>query len=210
MKNISFNGTCALRTVLLQTIDHINYAHSTVDMAATTWLEPDYNIVDIIEFEMEIEKRRRIEDFVIQFFKDWENAATTKLIVYVCQQLIIKEKKLYTITNDSFRHVTLVNFKVSFQAMCDELFGNNNNVKDEYVVSLLAFCIELDACMRDRLIEYTPKLLITSLIDALERVNFNPVTFNWNRQTGGELIENILTSFLFIIPSLLFFYVLLK
>lgn len=178
------------------------------DMMTTSWLdEPDYNFVDIMEFEMEIEKRRRIEDFVIRFFKDWENADTTKLLVYACQQ-IIKEKKLNVITNDSFRDVTVRNFKVSFRTMCDELFGTNN-VKDEYVVSLLAFCIELDACMKDQLIWYTPKLLITSLIDALERVHFNPATFNWNR-SEGELIETIVTSFVIIIPSLLFFYVLMK
>lgn len=179
-----------------------------MDDMMTSWLdEPDYNFVDIMEFEMEIEKRRRIEDFVIRFFKDWENADTTKLLVYACQQ-IIKEKKLNVITNDSFRDVTVRNFKVSFRTMCDELF-DTNNVKDEYVVSLLAFCIELDACMKDQLIWYTPKLLITSLIDALERVHFNPATFNWNR-SEGELIETIVTSFVIIIPSLLFFYVLMK
>lgn len=182
----------------------------------TDWFDPDYNFVDIMEFEMEIEKRRRIEDFVIQFFKDWETAtpATTNLLVHTCQQFIKEKKKLYAIASDSFRHVTAGNFKGSFHAMCMELFANNN-VKDEYVVSLLAFCIELNIYMQDHIWYNTPKILITSMIDALEQVHFNPVAFNWNRTMEGRqeemmLIENIVTSFVIIVPSLLFFYFLLK
>ena len=40
-------------------------AAATADME---WVDPNYNFVDIMEYEMELEKRRRIEDFCIQFF----------------------------------------------------------------------------------------------------------------------------------------------
>ena len=177
-------------------------------MEATDWLNPNYNLVEIVEFEMQIEKRRRIEDFIIQFFKDWETVASSKsLLVYTCQQLI-KERRLCAITQDMCRHVTMGNFNDSFQAMCTLVF-DNGNVKDEYIVSLLAFSIKLDECMHDY-IWYTPKLLITSLIDALERVHFDPGAFDWD-QSEGDLLQRIITSsFSILIPSLLFFYILLR
>ena len=37
------------------------------------WVEPNYNIVDITEYEMMLEKRRSTEDFVIKFFKNWDS-----------------------------------------------------------------------------------------------------------------------------------------
>ena len=114
--------------------------------AADGWIEqPTYIFVDIFEYEMELEKRRRIEDFCIQFFKYLEmsgggDATTKNLLVYICKELV-REQKLHAVMRDTFKHVTMKNFNRSFQDMCTELF--KDSVKDEYVISLLAFCIEL-------------------------------------------------------------------
>ena len=45
-------------------------------------VEPNYNIVDIMEYEMALEKRRSVEDFVVKFFKNWEsNDKSNNLVV---------------------------------------------------------------------------------------------------------------------------------
>lgn len=179
------------------------------------WIEqPTYIFVDIFEYEMELEKRRRIEDFCIQFFKDYEmsydGGATTKnLLVYICKELLGGEQKIHAVMRDTFKHVTMKNFNRSFQDMCTELFkdgGGGVVVKDEYVISLLAFCIELGDYMA-RHTWYTPKLLIIALINALEKAHFDPRTFN---SENSDLISRILTPFIVIVPSLLFFYVVLR
>ena len=40
------------------------------------WIEPHYNLIDIMDLELELEKRRCIEDFCIRFFKEWETSTT--------------------------------------------------------------------------------------------------------------------------------------
>ena len=166
---------------------------------ADEWITSNYNAVDIIEYEMTIGKRRRIEDFCIEFFKDWETCAQLPL-VQVCQR-VIKEKKHYTITRDLSTYLTIDNFDVSFRTMCLELF--KDTVKDGHVVSLLVFCIELDTCLQHHT-WYTLPILVESLVNALACVQFNPST--WNQ---SNLIDNVVTSFIIIVP-LLFFYILFK
>lgn len=183
--------------------------------AADSWIEqPTYIFVDIFEYEMELEKRRRIEDFCIQFFKDYEmsydgcGGTTKNFLVYICKELGREQKIHAAVTRDTFKHVTMKNFNRSFQDMCTELFKDGGDtVKDEYVISLLAFCIELGDYMKAaHHTWYTPKLLIIALINALEKAHFDPRTFNSEK----DLISRILTPFIVIVPSLLFFYVVLR
>ena len=165
------------------------------------WIVPNYSVVDIAEYELRIEKRRRIEDFCLQFFKDYWLTTNIKVpLIQICQQ-VIKEKK-YAITEDLSIHLSLENFDTSFQAMCVELFKNTD--KNGYVVSLLVFCIDLDACLQDHA-WYTVPLLLNSLIDALEHVHFNPPSFN-----QSNLVDNVTSPFVSIIPALLLFYILFK
>ena len=89
--------------------------------------------------------------------------------------------------------------------MCMELF-RNNEVRDEYVVSLLAFCIEPASTLQD-CAWYSLSLLITALVDALEEADFLPVSFNWNQK---DLLSSVTASFIVIIPSLLLLYTLFK
>ena len=164
------------------------------------WVTSNYNVVDIVEYEMKVEKRRRIEDFCITFFKDyWTTTNSKEPLVHTCQQ-VIKEKN-YSITSDISTHLTLENFDDSFQAMCLELFRSTD--KNGYVISLLVFCIDLDTCLQDRM-WYTVSLLIDSLVDALEYIHFNPTI---NQTT---LADGMTSSIVSILPALLLFYILFK
>lgn len=167
------------------------------------WVEPKYNLVDIVAFEMKLEKRRRIEDFVIQFFKDWDSRDNSILLVSICEDLA-KDRRLCNITQDSFKYTTLENFQSSFYTMCTELF--TKGAEDVYIVSLLAFCVVLDDVMNKH-IWYCSSLLFTSLIDVLEDNNFDTHKFErkWNHK---DVFGGIMTSFAIVIPALLFFYIL--
>ena len=109
------------------------------------WVEPNYNIVDITEYEMMLEKRRSTEDFVIKFFKNWNsNDASDKLVV-ICRDLV-KEQRLQRMVNEVFSYSSSVKFSRSFRDMCTELFSEK--VEDSHVTVLLAVSIVLDRTMK--------------------------------------------------------------
>ena len=167
------------------------------------WVKPDYKLVDLMDYEMKLERRRDIEDFCVKFFRDyWSHS--TDFLIYSCEA-IIKEKRLGNITQDLSREITLNNFKDTFQIMCTELF-KGGETSDAYVVSLLAFCIELDTYLEEY-IWYTPHMLITILVDALEKVEFYPHCFYW---TSQPLLDSLIASFGIIVPTLLFLYALFR
>ena len=168
------------------------------------WVSPNYSLVDVVEYEMNLEKRRCIENFCITFFKDYWDGVNTPL-ARTCRQLI-KERRLCTITEKISTSISADTFDSAFQAMGSELFVNGV-VKDEYVISLLIFSIKLDLCLRD-CIWYTSSLLINALIKTLEEARFNPLTFKWNR--SDDTVNAIIRSFVIIIPCLLLSFILFK
>ena len=56
------------------------------------WIEPNYNLVDITEYEMMLKKRRSTEDFVIKFFKNWESNNITDKLVVICKDLVTNQR----------------------------------------------------------------------------------------------------------------------
>ena len=180
--------------------------------AAENWIIPNYSFVDVYEYEMEIDKKRDIEDFCIRFFKDWEiqrdasiTTNTSNFLVNICQQVVKEQKGFEEIMKTLPTSLTLNNFNDKFQAMCNALFENGTGVRDVYVVSLLAFSTGLHREMQGYE-WYNWKLLFTSLTYALEKVNFNPRVFDYNQSSAS--LQSIFTSFIIIIPPLLFFYIL--
>ena len=178
---------------------------SSREVMEVDWNDYSYKFVDIMEYEIELEARRCIEDFCIQFFKDWDCYSSTTSLVLTCQQ-VVKDKRLHKVTQDLSQYLTLDNFNGKFSEMCIMLFPEDTSAKDEHIVSLLAFCIELDGCLQN-CSWYSPRLLISCLIDALARIDFNPIAFNWT-QSRSDIVECILSSFLVIIPPLMLFYLL--
>ena len=155
------------------------------------WVEPNYNIVDITEYEMMLEKRRSTEDFVIKFFKNWDsNDASDKLVV-ICRDLV-KDQRLQRMVNEAFTYSSSVNFSRSFRDMCTELFSEK--VEDSHVIVLLAFSIVLDRTMKAQP-WFSSSHLFTALIDSLVEASFDANNFNsrcWNHidmVTVMEILE---------------------
>jgi hypothetical protein len=164
------------------------------------WVEPNFNFVDIVEYEMCLEQRRSREDFVLKFFKDWEAKNDSNLMVEICQDLRM-DNTLHLITDDLFNYVTIDNFATTFRSMCLELF--KNEIKNEYIASILTFCTVLDEVMKSHL-WYSSSLMLKSLTNALEESSFCVKRFNWNRNLQDSMKTN--KSQFIIEPPLLFFY----
>ena len=64
------------------------------------WVEPNYNIVDITEYEMMLEKRRSTEDFLIKFFKNWDSDDASDKLVVICRDLV-KDQRLQRMVNEA-------------------------------------------------------------------------------------------------------------
>ena len=162
------------------------------------WIEPNYNLVDITEYEMMLEKRRLTEDFVVKFFKNWEsNDITDKLVT---------DQRLQRIVNEAFTYSSLVNFSRSYRKMCSELFSGE--IEDTHVTALLAFSIVLDRTMKAQP-WYSSSKLFTTLIESLVEASFDATNFDWN---GGhrDMLKTLKLTMLIISPALLFFYFLYK
>ena len=169
------------------------------------WVEPNYNMVDIIEYEMMLEKRRSTENFVINFFKNWESNDITDKLVVICKDLVT-DQRLQRMVNEAFTYSNLGNFSRSFCNMCSELFSER--VEDRHITVLLAFTIVLDRTMKAQS-WYLSSHLFTALIDSLVETSFDPAKFDWTKNHEKES-KPLRFSLLMILPPLLFFYYLYK
>ena len=86
------------------------------------WIEPNYNLVDITEYEMMLKKRRSTEDFVIKFVKNWESNNITDKLVVICKDLVTNQR-LQRIVNKAVTYLSLVNFSQFYRKICLELFS---------------------------------------------------------------------------------------
>ena len=168
-------------------------------------MEPDYNIVDITEYEIMLEKRRLTENFVINFFKKWESDDISDKLVVHCKDLVT-DQRLQKMVNEAFTNSSLFNFSRSFRNMCSELFSER--VEGSHVTVLLAFSIVLDRTMKAQA-WYLSSHLFTALIDSLVEASFDPAKFDWVENSGNEL-KTLRFSLLIILPPLLFCYYLYK
>ena len=169
------------------------------------WIEPNYNLVDITEYEMMLEKRRSTEDFVVKFFKNWESNDITDKLVVICKDLVT-DQRLQRIVNEAFTYSSSVNFSRSFRNMCSELFSGK--IEDTHITALLAFSIVLDRTMKTQP-WYLSSELFTTLIESLVEASFDATNFDWNRG-HGDMLKALRFTMLIILPPLLFFYFLYK
>ena len=172
------------------------------------WVKANYDFVDITEYEMKLERRRSIENLCIQFFKDWELGERNTPITSTCSNHV-NDTTFNNIVRDLVHQLTLSNFNSMFHSMCDELFGNDKQLKDGYIISLLCFCVKLNETLRDY-IWYTITLMISTLVEALEKHAFNPLSFQEKHQDDGGLTTLFLEGCTLIIPPLILFYILSK
>ena len=168
------------------------------------WIEPNYNLVDITEYEMMLKKRRSTEDFVIKFFKNWESNNITDKLVVICKDLVTNQR-LQKIVNKAVTYLSLVNFSQFYRKMCLELFSEEI---DNYVTILLAFSIVLDRTMKAQP-WYSSSKLFTTLIESLVEISFDANNFDWNEE-HRDMLKTFKLTTLIILPALLFFYYLYK
>ena len=166
------------------------------------WKEPNYNLVDITEYEMMLKKRRSTEDFAIKFFKNWESNDITDKLVVICKDLVT-DQRLQRIVNEAFTYLSLVNFSRFYRL---ELFSGE--IEDTYVTILLAFSIVLDRTMKAQP-WYSSSKLFTTLIESLVEASFDATNFDWNGE-HRDMLKTLKLTMLIISPSLLFFYYLYK
>ena len=165
------------------------------------WVETNYNIVDITEYEMMLDKRRSTENFVIKFFKNWESDDITNKLVVVCKDLVT-DRRLQRMVNDAFTHSSLENFSRSFHNMCSQ------RVKESHIAALLAFSIVFDRTMKAQP-WYSSSHLFSALVDSLIEASFDPEKFDWTKNHGNDL-KTLRFPLLLILPPLLFLYYVYK
>ena len=170
-----------------------------------------YQLVDVLSFEIQVERRRRIEDFCLYFFKDFWSGKQESSLAQICRDV---EKKNDDISRSITMYITKENMDASLQAICSELFRGNDYadiiLTDAYIVSLLIFCIQLDKFLRSRE-WYSPVILLTSLVNALITFDFNPIHWNLSRDRGiNTTPRQLYTSILTVVPALLCFYIMFK
>jgi hypothetical protein len=154
----------------------------------------------ILEFEINLEKKRDIEDFVIGFMKDWEIRDSSRCLVEICATLS-KDSRISQLVQDMFECLTEDNFERSFSEMTCILFdGARPDIAN--VVCLLAFSIVLDEKMKETE-WYSPPLLYQALIDALWNAGF----FIPHAPASKDIIKTVTNSLVILLPALLFYYV---
>lgn len=156
--------------------------------------------VDIFEFEITLEQRRDVEEFVVQFFKGWANRDSSQQLVEICENLV-DDVRITNIVNDLFVYATRENFNESYAEMCRILFDHGAEIG--HVVSLLAFSIVLDRTMQEYT-WYSSQLVYRGLIEALIEAGLKKSS--WGEIVTIELIKTITGSLIILLPSLLFYY----
>ena len=84
--------------------------------------------------------------------------------------------------------------------MCDELF--QYGAKPQYIVTLIAFSLQLDSPMRSLHTWYQTEMLIDLLHNALQKVDFNPHNFTKNKTWKNYFYDALLI----LVPTFFLFY----
>ena len=109
--------------------------------------------------------------YLTNFFIDFNNGKDTTRCLKVCRQ-IVDGKKLSKINIQSF-YVTEETLDSTIKSICKELI--HYQCKKEYIITLLAFSIELDKHLQGESWCHISNL-INILTLQLERVEFDPRT----------------------------------
>ena len=169
-------------------------------LMATASRQTTANAMDVIRYEMNLAKRRHIEDFVLGFFKDWKTRKET-FTVTICLE-IFADTQFRAIANLASRYVNRENFELGFHKLCHELFSRGK--PDSYVVSLLAFSAYLDEILSEKE-WYESRFLYEIVIMELAMIDFNPEAY-YRLNTQFGMVRSVLQSFVLLVPALLLIY----
>ena len=94
-------------------------------------------------------------------------------------------------------------FKSTYEKMCRELF--QYGAKPQYIVSLIAFSLQLDSHMQQKMCTwYQTEMLISLITSALQKMEFVPNNFVYNNTKTWK--EYCYDSLLILVPIFFFYY----
>jgi len=140
--------------------------------------------------------KENIHSYLTNFFIDFNAGKDSTRCLKICRQ-IVDGKKLSKINIQSY-YITKETLDSTIKSICEELF--HYQCKKEYIITLLAFSIELDKHLKEKSWYHISKL-INILTLQLERIEFDPRTM---------LDEFNYSWFLILLPVLLLLFYLFK
>ena len=150
----------------------------------------DIDVVDTPWYDI---KHKNITKFLQEFFRNWKSGNHITSLLRTCRS-IIRRKRLSSI-NIGTLNFTSATFETSLQKVCQEVF--KYNYKLEYVITLLAFTIEVDERL-ERESWYATGRLISVLASELANTPFDIKRV--------YIEESSYSMFLLIIPTLFLIY----
>ena len=120
-----------------------------------------------------------IKKFCTACFSDWKNNNFTSPLLIMLKEVISKNPT-FNSSIELFCMITNIEeFTCTFQLICNDLFQYGG--KPQYIVTLIAFCLQLDVHMQSLYSWYQTDMLIDLLCDVLQKIDFNPCTLSsWN------------------------------
>ena len=177
-----------------------------IDQAEMTYVDDDVVNVDKVDTPWNKIKRTRNTKFLQDFFADWKSGNFSTYILKSCSR-IISRKQLSSI-NISALNFNALTFEESIQSVCKEIF--QYTYKLEYVISLLAFTIEVDNHLENES-WYATERLISVLAMELTNTPFDADKFyNDNDNDDDDGDESNYPMILLVIPTLFMMYFLCK
>ena len=116
-------------------------------------------------------REKSIYEFLTNFFLYWRAGKESSWCLKTCRRIISK-KEMSAINIQSLQ-LTEQSFDSTYQGICEEVF--RYKYKKEYVISLLAFSIELDRHL-EKESWYTTDRLVSTLTNQLGKTEFEPST----------------------------------
>ena len=135
---------------------------------------------------------RDIYEFLTNFFIDFSTGKDTSRCLRTCRH-ILERKELPEVDIQSLQ-ITERTLDFAIQNICEELFRYQYKV--EYVITLLAFSIELDRCLESES-WYSTERLVEALAKQLIKTDFEPTTMGGDSEFHfSRLLMNVPALFL--------------
>ena len=116
-----------------------------------------------------VQKRRRLENFVLEVFRNWHSGKDNKLNKMLND--LVKNQDVSYMVIQNFVNVDRTTFITTFNDLASQVLKKCPEMK--YVIVLIGLTIILDEHMRSKS-WYSPKTIFNLLVEALQESNFIP------------------------------------
>ena len=142
-----------------------------------------------------------IKSFCETCFNDWKACNFTTPLLKICKDINKNSEFDYFIELFSMIKNNET-FKSAYEEMCGELF--QYGAKPQYIVSLIAFSLQLDSHMQKMCTWYQTEMLISLITTILQKMEFVPSNFVYNNNKTWR--EYCYDSLLILVPVFFFCY----